>query len=86
MTGVQPSVPGLLGLPRDYLGAQLGAWRSAQRRAVAPDCMAQIAQRLSLEDLNAVTAWLSSQPVPTPSTAAEASTGALPVECGSGQR
>ena len=34
-------VPGLLGLPRDYLNGQLGAWRSGQRRAVEPDCMAQ---------------------------------------------
>eukprot|EP01031_Cornospumella_fuschlensis_P011085 gene11085-13550_t len=26
MTGVAPNIPGLLGLPRDYLNAQLGAW------------------------------------------------------------
>lgn len=25
MTGVAPNIPGLLGLPRDYLNAQLGA-------------------------------------------------------------
>ena len=45
MTGLAPFVPGLLGLPRDYLNAQLGAWRSGQRRALPPDCMAQVAQR-----------------------------------------
>ena len=28
LTGVAPNVPGLLGLPRDYLNAQLGAWRT----------------------------------------------------------
>ncbi|MEO8655502.1 MAG: cytochrome C, partial [Ramlibacter sp.] len=33
LTGVAPNTPGLLGLPRDYLNAQLGAWRSGQRRA-----------------------------------------------------
>ena len=27
LTGVQPATPGLLGLPRDYLLAQLAAWR-----------------------------------------------------------
>lgn len=64
LTGVQPNVPGLLGLPRDYLNAQLGAWRTGQRRAHAPDCMADIARRLSPEDLSAVTAWLASQPLP----------------------
>ena len=64
LTGVAPNVPGLLGLPRDYLNAQLGAWRTGQRRALAPDCMAEIARRLSPDDLSAVTAWLSSEPVP----------------------
>jgi cytochrome c553 len=64
LTGVLPNVPGLLGLPRDYLNAQLGAWRTGQRRAVAPDCMAEIARRLAPEDLSAVTAWLSSEPAP----------------------
>ena len=86
MTGVQPAMPGLLGLPRDYLGAQLGAWRSGQRRAAAPDCMAQIAQKLSLDELNAVTAWLSSQPVPSPSSAGGALLTPLPIACGSGAR
>ena len=64
MTGVAPSIPGLLGLPRDYLNAQLGAWRNGQRRAHAPDCMAQVAQRLTPEDIGAVSAWLAAQPVP----------------------
>ncbi|MBC5782073.1 c-type cytochrome [Ramlibacter sp. USB13] len=64
LAGVLPNTPGLLGLPRDYLNAQLGAWRTGQRRAVAPDCMAEIARRLSPEDLSAVTAWLSSEAVP----------------------
>ena len=64
LTGLQPHAPGLLGLPRDYVNAQLGAWRSGQRRAHAPDCMAQIAQRLSAEDLTAVATWLAQQPLP----------------------
>ena len=64
LTGTLPSVPGLLGLPRDYLNAQLGAWRTGQRRAHAPDCMAEVAQQLSPQDLAAVTGWLASQPLP----------------------
>ncbi len=27
MTGMEPAIPGLLGLHADYLSAQLGAWR-----------------------------------------------------------
>jgi cytochrome c553 len=64
LTGVAPNVPGLLGLPRDYLNAQLGAWRTGQRRALAPDCMAEIARRLAPEDLLAVTTFLAAEPLP----------------------
>ena len=66
LTGVAPNVPGLLGLPRDYLLAQLGAWRTGQRRALAPDCMAEIARRLAPDDLSAVTAFLAAEPLPGP--------------------
>ncbi len=83
MTGVMPAAPGLLGLPRDYLVAQLGAWRSGQRRAQAPDCMAEIAQRLSPDDIGAVASWLAAQPVPRDAKALPASTKAAPMECGS---
>jgi hypothetical protein len=87
LTGVQPSTPGLVGLPRDYLNAQLGGWQTGQRKAQAPDCMATIARRLSDADVHAVTSWLASQTVPTnshpaPSAPARAmAKGAL--ECGS---
>jgi cytochrome c553 len=64
LTGVQPNTPGLLGLPRDYLSAQVGAWKTGQRRAHAPDCMAQISRALAPEDLAAVASWLAAQPLP----------------------
>lgn len=64
LTGAAPGVPGLLGLPRDYLIAQLGGWQTGQRQAHAPDCMGDIAQRLSGVDVAAVTHWLAAQPVP----------------------
>ena len=64
LTGVAPHIPGLLGLPRDYINAQLGGWQTGQRAAHAPDCMAQIAKQMSAQDVTAVAAWLSSQPLP----------------------
>lgn len=64
LTGVQPRFPGLLGLPVDYLTAQLGAWKTGERRAQDPDCMATIRQRLSDADAYAVVNWLAQQPVP----------------------
>lgn len=64
MTGVVPNIPGLLGLPRDYLNAQLGAWKTGQRHAHAPDCMNDVVSRLKDEDINAVSSWLSAQPLP----------------------
>jgi len=84
MTGVAPDIPGLLGLPRDYLLAQFGAWRSGQRHAAAPDCMGEIARRLSAEDVTAMALWLSAQPV----RGGVASAGSLPqpIQCGSGVR
>ena len=72
LTGVLPQTPGLVGLPRDYLNAQLGGWKTGQRRAHAPDCMADIAKKLSDADANAVTHWLSSQVVPSPAHPANA--------------
>ena len=54
LAGVAPAIPGLLGLPRDYINAQFGAWKNGVRRAHAPDCMALIAERLSDADVGAV--------------------------------
>lgn len=64
LTGALPNIPGLLGLPRDYLSAQMGAWRTGQRRAHAPDCMADIAKTLTPQDLASVAGWLAAQPLP----------------------
>lgn len=82
LLGAQPSIPGLLGLGHDYLRAQLGAWRSGVRSARAPDCMAQIAQRLDVAEIDAVTAWIASQPVPESHRPAAAPPAQLPIDCG----
>lgn len=81
-SGRQPFVPGLLGLPRDYLNSQLGAWRSGQRRAIGPDCMARIARLLQPEEINALSQWLAAQPVPPGYRPAAPRTDALPLKCG----
>jgi cytochrome c553 len=85
LTGTAPAVPGLIGLPRDYLNAQFGAWSNRVRRAAAPDCMAQITSRLSSDDLGAITAYLSAQTVPPEAKPATPVAGTFkpPLECGS---
>jgi len=87
LTGVLPNTPGLLGLPRDYLNAQLGGWKTGQRHAEAPDCMARIAKGLSDADVHAVSTWLSQQTVPKESRAVAyrpaLAPGASAIECGS---
>ncbi|WP_157040400.1 c-type cytochrome [Polaromonas naphthalenivorans] len=87
MTGVAPQIPGLLGLPRDYLNAQLGAWKAGQRRAHAPDCMQDVVSRLSLEDINAVASWIAAQPLPAnthPAASLPApAPGSSTLDCGS---
>jgi len=82
LTGVQPAIPGLLGVPRDYINAQLGSWQNGNRQAKAPDCMATIAQRLRPEDIAAVSQWISAQPVPEHAKAAASFPGRLPMPCG----
>ncbi len=82
LKGAQPSIPGLRGLGTDYLSAQLGAWRTGVRKAAAPDCMGRIAQRLSLDEIAAATAWIASLP-PLPDARPADRPGAdLPMRCG----
>ncbi len=82
LLGRQPGVPGLLGLPRDYLLAQLAAWRQGERRSVAPDCMADIARKLDPQDIRVMADWLASQPVPPGAKPEPASPERLPMRCG----
>lgn len=82
LAGAAPAIPGLLGLPRDYINAQFGAWKNGVRRAQAPDCMAQIAQRLSDADVGAVSAWLGTQVAGADARPADTITVPLPLHCG----
>ncbi|TFW23174.1 c-type cytochrome [Massilia arenosa] len=83
LTGAQPAIPGLTGLPRDYINAQLGAWKNGDRHALAPDCMAEIARRLPLQDVTAISAYLAAQPVPQHGAVATPIHRPLPLACGS---
>jgi cytochrome c553 len=83
LLGVAPAVPGLLGVSQDYLTAQLGAWRIGTRAAVAPDCMAEVVQRMRPEDVNAVTAWLAAQAVPDDTGPAQTFEHPPSLHCGS---
>ncbi|MBC7501465.1 MAG: c-type cytochrome [Herminiimonas sp.] len=85
LTGVRPSIPGLIGLPRDYLNAQFGAWKNGTRHAAAPDCMAQLAARLSVDDISAVSGWLASQPIPVDPAPLDVAPQKRPMDCGSAQ-
>ena len=83
LTGVAPAVPGLLGLPRDYLNSQFGAWRIGARQALAPDCMAEITRRMSADDVSAVAAYLAAQVVPQNAKPPTALARKAPLDCGS---
>ena len=85
LTGLAPAIPGLIGLPRDYINAQFGAWRNKVRRAHAPDCMADIASRMSDADVAAVSGWLASQPADADARPATTIALPLPLQCGSAQ-
>lgn len=82
LTGLQPAIPGLLGLKASYLTAQLGEWRYGTRVAKAPDCMQTIAANLTEDDATAIAAFLSSLPS---SSAPPLARGTLvpPIPCGS---
>jgi cytochrome c553 len=83
MTGMEPAIPGLLGLHADYLSAQLGAWRYGTRSALAPDCMKKVASQLSDRDITAIAAFLASLPAPANPVPVAAGSLKMPLACGS---
>jgi cytochrome c553 len=82
-TGMEPAIPGLLGLRASYISAQLGAWRYGTRTAAAPDCMQVVAGLLTEDDVKAIAAWLSSRPAPADPTFAPRGSLPMPLACGS---
>ena len=83
LTGMEPAIPGLIGLKANYISAQLGAWRYGTRTAADPDCMQIVAGHLTEADVTAVAAYLSSLPVPPNAAPLPANAMHLPLRCGS---
>ncbi len=85
-TGMEPAIPGLLGLRASYVSAQLGGWRYGTRTAAMPDCMQIVASLLTEDDVKAVAAFLSSRAAPTDPSFAPRGSLPMPLECGSEPR
>lgn len=83
LTGMEPGIPGLLGLRPAYVSAQLGGWRYGTRTAKAPDCMQLVAAKLTEADVTAVAAYLATRPAPDNAAPAAKGSYALPFACGS---
>lgn len=83
LTGMKPGIPGLLGLHSRYISAQLEAWRAGTRHAKPPDCMSEVASRLTESQITAVAAWLASQPASASAVPAPEGTWKTALPCGS---
>lgn len=83
LTGVLPAIPSLVGLSRDYLNAQFGAWRTGARKAAAPDCMGEVSRKLAPDEVRAVTSWLASIAAPDDMSPLARGALKLPLTCGS---
>jgi cytochrome c553 len=81
--GMEPAIPGLLGLRASYISAQLGGWRYGTRTAKSPDCMQLVAGHLTEADVTSVAAWLATRPAPSNPAPVPKGTYALPFGCGS---
>ncbi|MBS7455524.1 c-type cytochrome [Coralloluteibacterium stylophorae] len=83
LEGLEPGVPAIVGLPADYVIAQMGSWRTGLRQGAPPDCMATVANRLSLADITLIAQWLSRQPHAADARPAPAASFEPPLACGS---
>jgi len=83
LTGMEPAIPGLLGLRPTYISAQLGAWRYGTRTAKSPDCMQIVAGHLTEADVTAVAAYLATRTAPGNAAPVPKGTYVLPFDCGS---
>ena len=81
--GYGANVPGLLGLPSAYLGAQLSAWALSERSTIEPDCMHEVVKRLNAFDTVAITAWLAAQDVPSKNSTPRSTLVHVDLRCGS---
>lgn len=83
LTGMEPGIPGLVGLRPTYIAAQLTRWRVGERHAAEPDCMKRIATRLAEPDVAAVSAYLGTQEPPPDASPEKSNVLRMPLACGS---
>ncbi|WP_373426720.1 c-type cytochrome [Cupriavidus taiwanensis] len=83
LTGMEPGIPGLVGLRHAYIVGQLTRWKVGERHAAEPDCMKRVASRLSDADISAVAAWLSQQQPPKDPSPESSNLVRMPLACGS---
>ncbi|MGO4307961.1 c-type cytochrome [Cupriavidus sp. RAF12] len=83
LTGMEPGIPGLVGLRHAYIVGQLTRWKVGERHAAEPDCMKRIASRLSDADIAAVAAFLSQQQPPKDPSPESSNLVRMPLACGS---
>lgn len=81
LTGLEPGIPALVGLPEEYIVAQFGGWLTGVRTARKPDCMGEIARKLDPAEIRALAAWLSRQGHDTPQRPAPAGSLVPPLAC-----
>jgi cytochrome c553 len=83
LTGIEPGIPGLIGLNSKYIAGQLVSWRVGTRHAQQPDCMHDVASRLSEAQVRQVADWLASRPAAEPTAPAPPGSWTTPLSCGS---
>lgn len=83
LTGMEPGIPGLVGLRSNYIAAQLTRWRTGERAAAAPDCMHRIAIRLNESDIQGIAAWLGAMGAPGDPAPERRNNVRMPMACGS---
>lgn len=83
LTGMNPGIPGLVGLRPTYITAQLIRWRVGDRHAAEPDCMKRVATRLTDTDVRAVSAYLARQAPPADAAPESSNLIRMPFACGS---
>jgi cytochrome c553 len=83
LVGMEPGIPGLVGLRPTYIVAQLTRWRVGERTAADPDCMKRIVNRMSEGDIAAVAAWLAQQKPPRDPSPESSNLVRMPFACGS---
>ncbi len=81
LTGMEPGIPGLLGLRAKYISSQLGAVRYRARNPTTSTCMQRILPHMTGQDITAVAAWLASQPLPSDARPLPAGALNLPMPC-----